>query len=109
MFESLNIRRTVKEEIDTTEMDFVKLNEFIGRTVKVDGFFFTDGKFGKQVVIVAEGKLINMPQRAVEQFEKIEANEEMLHAALTDKLGIKIDKMIKTKNGDTVAYTLIDL
>lgn len=109
MFDKLNSRRTVKEGIDTTNMEFVKLQEYLGQTIKVDGFFFTDGKFGEQVVLVAKGSLVNMPQRAVEQFKKIEADDDMLHATLTGKLGVRVDKMVETKNGTTVAYTLVDL
>ena len=109
MFDKLNARRTVREGIDTDSMEFVKLQEYLGQTIKADGFFFTDGKFGEQVVVVANGTLVNMPQRAVKQFKAIEENEEMLHATLTGHLGIEVTKMVKTKNGETVSYKLVDL
>ena len=42
MFEKFNkqYQNTVKEGIDTDSMEFVKLKEFEGKTIKVDGFFF---------------------------------------------------------------------
>ena len=52
LFDNLNQRSTVKAGIDTTEMDFVKLGEFEGEEIMVDGFFFTDGQYGRQVVVV---------------------------------------------------------
>lgn len=109
MFNELNqYRNTVREGVDTTEMEFKPLMDFCGETIICDGFFFTEGKFGKQVVAVGSGYLINMPQRAVEQFEKIEENEAMLKAVLSRHLAITDLHMINTKNGTTVAYTLAD-
>ena len=75
----------------------------------MDGFFFNDSKFGKQVVVVGEGYLINMPSRAVESFEKIAENEDMLKAVLKGHLGLVDIHMIETKNGTTVAYTFKDI
>ena len=59
-FESLNKsgKRTIKEGIDTEKMSFVPLKDYIGKELKLDGFFFTDkGKYGKQVVVIADGKI----------------------------------------------------
>lgn len=109
MFAELNTyRMTVKEGIDTQNMEFKALKEFCGHDFVVDGFFFSEGKFGKQVVVVGEGYLINMPNRAVEAFEKIEADKNMLQAVLDGHLGIKDIKMVDTKNGTTAAYTFYD-
>ena len=110
MFEKLNtFRSTIREGIDTSNMEFAKLSEFVGHEFVVDGFFFNDGKFGKQVVIVGEGFLINMPERAVEVFEKVEADEEMLKAMLAGKMGITDIKPIDTKSGESTAYTFFDV
>ena len=110
MFEQLNTyRSTIREGIDTSNMVFAKLNEFVGHEFVVDGFFFNDGKFGKQVVIVGEGYLINMPERAVKVFEQVEADEEMLQAMLAGKMGIKDIKLIDTKSGESTAYTFFDV
>ena len=108
MFEKLNRRSTVKEGIDTQEMEFKPLKDFCGAKLKVDGFFFTDGRFGTQVVVVANGYLINMPKRAVEQFEQIAHDDKMLDAVMAGKMEIKNIKMLETKNGQTVAYDFAD-
>lgn len=105
-FNNLNKRSTVREGIDTQEMEFKPLKDFCGQNIKSDGFFFTDGKYGKQVVVVGNGYLINMPTRAVEQFEKIASNAEAVDAVLAGHLVLKDIKMIDTRNGKTTAYTL---
>lgn len=113
LFDNLNQRSTVKAGIDTTEMDFVKLGEFEGDEIMVDGFFFTDGKFGRQVVVVGNGALINMPQRAVEQFDAIKGNDKMLDAVLEGHLkltGIKnINLKGKNDGKTTTTYTLTEV
>lgn len=110
MFEALNTyRSTVREGIDTSYMEFAGLNEFVGHEFVVDGFFFNDSKFGKQVVVVGEGYLINMPKRAVKVFEQVENDEEMLQAMLAGKMGIKDIKPIDTKSGESTAYTFFDV
>lgn len=109
MFESLNkYRKTMQEGIDTSKMEFKPLKDFCGKSISVNGFFFTEGKYGKQVVVVGCGYLINMPSRAVEQFEEIESNEEMLKAVLEGKLVLENIRMVETKNGTTAAYELAD-
>ena len=105
-FNNLNKRSTVREGIDTQSMEFKPLKEFCGQRVKCDGFFFTDGKYGKQVVVVGSGYLINMPARAVEQFEEIAGNAEAVDAVLKGHLVLKDIKMVDTRNGKTTAYTL---
>ncbi len=110
MFNELNTKgkNTVKEGIDTSDMDFRPLKDFVGKRIKVDGFFFTNGNYGKQVVVVGNGYLINMPARAVEQFEKIYENDEMLEAVLDGNLVIVDIEPLETRNGSTTAYTLDD-
>lgn len=105
-FEKLNLRRTVKESIDTNEMEFKPLKDYCGQTVKCNGFFFTDGKYGEQVVVVGETTLINMPKRAVEQFKQISADDEAVKAVLDGKLVLTDIKMAETKNGTTTIYKL---
>ena len=113
MFEKLNnanYTNTIKEGIDLQELSFAKLAEFAGETLYVDGFFFTVGDYGKQVVVVASTMVggrpykVNMPQRAVEQFEQIAADKEMLDAVLDGHM--KIVNIAKLKN--TTGYTLAD-
>ena len=109
MFKELNRgKKTVREGIDTKTMDFAPLKNFCGGTVKVDGFFFTDSKFGKQVVLVGNGFLINMPARAVEQFEKIANDEKLLNGVLEGHLCLTNICIVNTNNGTTTGYDLED-
>lgn len=105
-FNNLNRKSTVKENINTEAMEFKPLKDFCGTEVKCDGYFFTDGKYGKQVVVVGNGYLINMPMRAVKQFEEINDSEEALNAVLNGELKLTDIKMIDTRNGRTTAYKL---
>lgn len=86
MFEEFNRVSTVKEGIDLGSMEFRKLKEFIGQTIHVDGFFFTQGKYGEQVVVVGNGYKINMPAKAVEDFKKMRADKPTLEAILSGHL-----------------------
>lgn len=111
-FERLNMRRTVKEGINTNELEFKPLKEFIGEKLLCQGFFFTDGKYGQQVVVVAivestgEMYLVNMPKRSVEQFKEIAEMREAVDAVLNDHLLIDDIQPKETKNGSTTIYTL---
>lgn len=115
MFNEMNYHAmTVQEGLKTDHLEYFPLKDFCGEDLLSHGFFFTNGNYGKQVVLVAERTnkdlvLVNMPQRAVEQFEKIANNEKMLHAVLTEHLAITDIHMINTKNGTTAAYTLSDV
>ena len=110
MFKELNkVVNTVREDVSTEEMEFKKLREFIGQEVKVDGFFFNDGgNFGRQLVVVGNGYKINMPKRAVEQFEKIATNTDMLKAVLEGHLKLTNIATKATKSGIAVIYDLED-
>lgn len=110
MFEQLNrnSNAVLKENAKLEEMDFIKLREFIGKEITVDGFFFTNGEFGEQVVVVSDSFKINMPARAVEQFKAISESEEMRNAVLEGHLAITGIKELKAKRGKTIVYTLID-
>lgn len=109
MFEKLNgSASTVKEGIVLENLEFKPLKDFINKTIRVNGFFFTQGRYGKQVVVVGENCKINMPARAVEQFELIANNTEMVDAVLNGHLLLTDIKSIKTKNGTTTSYTFKD-
>ena len=110
MFEALNNYdsiKTVKDGIDTEKMEFVSIKEFLGKIIKVDGFFFTKSKYGEQVVVVGEGKLINIPKRYTDNFKEIRNNPEQLKAVLDGKLSLGDIKEIDSKNGKTIAFTFI--
>lgn len=110
MFNELNTHiATVREDVNTNDMEFKSLKEFVGQEIKVDGFFFSEaGKYGKQVVVVGNGYLINMPKRAVEVFETIKEDSAKVKAVLEGHLKLVNLKMIEAKEGITVAYTLAD-
>lgn len=105
MFENYNkYASTVKEGIDLQSMEFTPLKSFIGQSVLVDGFFFTNGKYGKQVVVVGNGYKINMPPREVSKFEQIANNPDELKAVLENRLILTDIHEKKTTNGTTVVF-----
>lgn len=108
MFNEMNTKRTIKEGLDLSQMQFVKLKELEGRNLHVDGYFFTRGDYGEQVVVVAEGLKVNMPARAVDQFREIDHNPDMVKAILEGHLMITDIAESKTKKGITTAYKLTD-
>ena len=107
MFEQLNRnhKRTIQEGTELDKMEFKKLKDFKNKVLRVEGFFFTNGDFGKQVVIVANGYKINMPARAVKDFEQIYDNDDMLNAVMNGDMIIRDIKEVKAKMGKTIAYT----
>lgn len=112
MFKELNSVKTIKEGIKLEDLQFRKLKEFTGKTLAVDGFFFTNGDYGKQLVVVARdnegGWKVNMPNRAIDQFEAIKADKDMLKAVLEGHLQIVDIQEQKLGRGFTTLYTLAD-
>ena len=106
VFDELNTyaKRTIKENIDLGTMEFRPLKDFVGNQILVDGFFFTNGKFGKQVVVVGNGFKINLPSREVEKFERIEQNDEMLNALLEGHLRLTDIVEKNTRNGTSTYF-----
>lgn len=106
LFDELNnnARRTIKENIDLGTMEFKPLKEFVGQVVKVDGFFYTNGKYGKQVVVVGNGCKINVPSREVAKFERIEESDDMLKAMMEGHLILTNIVERNTRNGTTVFF-----
>ena len=105
MFERLNKHaKTIREGIKLDTMAFKPLKEFRGHTVHVDGFFFTDGKYGRQVVVVGNGFKINMPRRAVEEFETLMNIPEDMQGMLEGHLMLTEIAELKTTNGTTTSY-----
>ena len=98
--------RVMREGIDTDGNEFVKLSEYVGKKVPVDGFFFTNGEYGKQVVVVSKGKNINMPKRSVEEFEGIASDPEARAEVLAGNLYLtNIAELEATKGRKaTIAY-----
>lgn len=108
MFSEYNYKNTVKDGINTDDMPFAPLKQFVGDILHVDGFFFTSGKYGEQVVVIANGYKINFPKRATDVFKKISENEEQLDAVLTGHLAIGDIKIVETRNGTTTVYKMTD-
>ena len=109
MFEKLNTKvQTVRDGVNTEEMEFAGLKEFAGKTVNVDGFFFTKGQYGEQVVVVGNGYKINMPERCVEEFKQIRDNAELLNAVLEGHLCLKNIKRKATNKGVTYIFDYAD-
>lgn len=119
MFKELNRKTTIKEGIDLEKLDFRKLKDFTGEDLAVDGFFFTHGDYGEQLVVVARtlGKVhaltqgaykVNMPNRAISVFKEIQDNKEMLDAVLNGHLMITGIEERKLNRGVTTVYTLED-
>ena len=111
IFEKLNkCKRIVRIGINTDNLEYCKFSNFIGQTIRVDGCRIPDKRNqGKQVVVVGNGWLINMPKRATEQFEAILKNEEMLNAVLDGHLALTDIRPIKTNTGDTTSYTFTEI
>lgn len=108
MFSSLNKKRTMPS-INTDGIEFHKLSEFVGKVVKVNGFFFTDGKFGRQTVVLSNDVLINMPVWATRDFEKIENDDAMLNALLDGKCALTNIAIKSTAKGNTTIFEFTDI
>lgn len=106
LFDDLNTntRRTIREDIDLNGMVFKHIRDFVGQTIKVDGFFFTDGKFGKQVVVVGNGCKINLPSREVAKFEMIEEDDEKLKGVMEGHLALTNIIEKPTRSGTTTLF-----
>ena len=96
--------KTIKEGVDLQTMEFRTLKEFVGQRIRIDGFFFSNSKYGEQVSLVGGGYKINMPKWAVEKFKQLSEDEELM-AAMFDGL-LYIDNIIEknTTNGTTTLF-----
>jgi len=102
--------KVCREGVDNKDYDFVGLGSFEGEEIHVDGFFFTPGynEGERQVVVIGEGVNINMPGRAVDDFDKIAADPEAVEAVLNGELKLVDIHLVKAKDKkkkDTYSYT----
>lgn len=112
MFETLNRKgaSVVPEEIkDLSALPFVALKDYVGKEILVEGYFFTEGNWGKQVSVISKGKKINMPKRCVEEFLEISKDENMKKAVLAGKLKLTDIKEQETQNGTTTIFKYTDV
>lgn len=109
MFEKLNTKvQTVRDGVETENMQFASLKDFDGKDIVVDGFFFTKGQYGEQVVVVGNGYKINMPERCVEEFKQIRDDAEMLKYVLEGHLCLKNVRRKATNKGVTYIFEYTD-
>lgn len=110
MFEKLNKKSNgaMMEGVKLEELDFIKLRDLIGKELAVKGYFFTEGQYGTQVVVVTDEYKVNMPERAVKIFEEINNDPEMRDAVLGGHLLITDIKEGKGKRGKFISFTLAD-
>ena len=110
-FASLNKGGTMPAGVDTTGLEYEPLKNFIGKTIRVDGFYFsTKGKYGKSVAILSEGHLINFPNWVVPQFEEIAADKNLIAEMFAGKCGVtNIEKIDTGKGNPTTSFEFTDL
>lgn len=100
--------KVCRPSVDNSDFEFVKIGEFAGKVIHVDGWFFTEGDYGKQVVIIGEGKNINMPGRAVEDIEALGSDPDAVAAMLNGELVITDIRLLPSKSKgkhDTYSYS----
>ena len=111
MFKEMNklSKKTVRDGINTEEMSFKALKDFTGQKIIVDGFFFTEGKYGKQVVVVGNGAKINIPKRHTPDFEAIRDDDAKLSAVLAGKMALTNIHEGDSSNGRTTYFDFDDV
>lgn len=107
-FSQFNQRATVKEGINLEDLEFHPLKDYIGGEIIVDGYFFTNGRYGKQVVVVGNDAKINMPKYATAMFERIDDNDEAVNKMLEGGMKLINIEEKTTKNGTTVIFEAAD-
>jgi hypothetical protein len=108
-FDKFNGATTVRPEVgDITDWPFMPLKDYIGGAIKVDGYFFTNGRYGRQVVVVGNGAKINMPGYAVKNFEAINEDKEAVEKMLAGEMAITDIEPLETKNGQTTGFRICD-
>lgn len=113
MFSEKNFAKTVNDNIDTTDFEFVKLKDF-AQTVKpkevtqLFGWIISNkGNFGASVAVVTEDSFISLPKRYVDFFQSLTGEE---RAAFIDgKCGITNIREQQTPNGNTYVFDWVDI
>lgn len=103
-FTQFNKRTTVMPGLNTDGMQFTKLRDHIGEELPVKGFFFTEGRFGKQVTIITDNCLVDMPARAVTVFELMAEDQGALEDIFAGRLIITDIKEVSGGYGTYVGY-----
>lgn len=99
-------QNTVNESIDTKELEFKPLKDFVGKRVRAWGFFHTKSKFGYQTVLVGEvdgnNVLINLPKRYYDEFSTFTTDE--IEAVKNGEMALENIKELDSSNGKTVVF-----
>lgn len=105
-FSTLNMSNGVRpDNFKTDDFEFVSISEYIGKTLPVVGFFFTNGMHGKQVVIITKDCNVNIPPRYVPTFESLANNPDAVETILAGDMVLTNIKEVTAKNGkDTFAF-----
>lgn len=84
--------RVCRSGIDTHDYAFTHIKEFIGKTIYVNGWFFTKstmaGKETIQPVVIGDGININFPSWSADRFKKLAADPEAVKAVLNGELAV---------------------
>ena len=109
MFKEKNFVSTINPNLDFSEFEFFKLKELIGRreSLRIYGFMFNEGKFGKSVTVFTNEFGVNLPSRCVEWFESL--NDEEVEAVKKGKLVLTNFKEKTTDKGDTVIFEYAEI
>lgn len=99
-----NSNKVLRSGFTTDSLDFKPLKDFVGQTITINGWFTTLGKYGEQLVVLGDKILINMPGRAVAEFEAIKKNEDYMAKFQDGDMYIDNIRMEEFKNGTGVAY-----
>ena len=105
-FSTLNMSNGVRpDNFKTDGFEFVSISEYIGKTLPVIGFFFTNGMHGKQVVIITKDCNVNIPSRYMPTFESLANNPDAVETILAGDMVLTNIKEVIAKNGkDTFAF-----
>lgn len=109
MFSKFNKKRTINEKIDTTNFEYRPLKDFAGEEVVIYGYFFTDGQYGRQVVLVAEDCFINMPLRTAQEIHEMLLFDGVSEAIIEGKMKLCNIEVMKAKKGTTTIYEYGDV
>lgn len=98
------------KEVDLTTLEFKKLKEFVGEELVLEGFFFSNGNWGRQVSIYThtpkypKGVKINMPKRYTDIFEDMASKQPIVEEILNKQAKLTNIEVKKSKNGETVIF-----
>lgn len=113
MFTEKNMARTINDNIDTKDFEFVKLKDF-AQTVKpkevtqLFGWIISNkGNFGDSISVATEDCFISLPKRYVDFFRGLTGEER--EAFIAGKCGITNIREQATQNGNTYVFDWVDI